>query len=151
MYIYIYVWFLLQERPQAASRGMLAPGLPLLWRTWRGPSHHLRNVVLVAQSSETNWSYLFSFPLLLAMAARTAEVLGIVLGSRLVDVNSTETRMELVPVNKNVNRDVRRALMLCHADFHRRYPEIRLHFFHCISVSESDHKCLNRTIRRCVA
>ena len=63
------------------------------------------------------------------MAARTAEVLRIALGSRLVDVSSAEMRKEVVVVSKDINRDVRRALMLRHADFHERYPEIRIHFF----------------------
>ena len=75
------------------------------------------------------------------MAARTAEdlVLGMVLESRLVDVSSTEKRKELMAVSKNINRDVRRALMLCHADFHRRYPDIRIHFFPMyISVPRDD-------------
>ena len=75
------------------------------------------------------------------MAARTAEdlVLGMVLGSRLVDVSSTEKRKELMAVSTNINRDVRRALVLCHADFHLRYPDIRIHFFPMyISVPRDD-------------
>ena len=91
--------------------------------------------MLVAQAKPTaHISSLFSLLssllfLLLAMAAGTAEVFAIVLGSGWVAVSTTEKRKELVAVSKTMNREVRRGLLMCHADFNRRYsPEMHISF-----------------------
>ena len=62
------------------------------------------------------------------MSASTG-VMELVLRRGLVAVSTTEERKELVAVSKTMNREVRCALMTCHADFNRRHPEIRIHFY----------------------
>ena len=67
---------------------------------------------------------------MLAMAAVTAEVFAIVLGSGQQEgaweargSGLIEKRKELAAVSKTMNREVHRALLMCHADFNRRYPD----------------------------
>ena len=64
------------------------------------------------------------------MAARTTEVLGLVLrrGQGLVAVCDSNERKGLVAVSKTMNREVRRAIMMSDAAFNRRYPELKGHF-----------------------
>ena len=66
----------------------------------------------------------------IAAAGGTTEVLGLVLqrGKGLVAVCDSSERKGLVAVSKTMNRMVRRAIMMHHAAFHRRYPEMQFRF-----------------------
>ena len=67
-----------------------------------------------------------------AMAAdgRTTEVLELVLlrEKGLIAVCHSSERKGLIAVSKTMNRMVRRAIVMRHAAFHRRYPDLRIDF-----------------------
>ena len=66
----------------------------------------------------------------IAAAGGTTEVLGLVLlrEKGLIAVCHSSQRKGLIAVSKTMNRMVRRAIVMRHAAFHRRYPEMQFRF-----------------------